>query len=584
MTSVRAAPLAVYALVVLACGANSHPELAPTTSRGGTHARLQFSISVPATLRGEPLTGRVFLAISRDSSPEPRLGAGSFLVTRPLFAVDVSNLAPGQVVAITDTTPGYPISSLGDIAAGDYYVQAIANVYTEFHRDDGHVIWAHLDWWEGQQFTISPGNLVSDVQSVHLDPQAGYVIPVPLTRILPEVDVPPDTKWVKHIRIQSDLLTKFWGQPIFLGATVLLPKGYEEHSRAHYPVVYVQGHFGLRPPLGFDTDSTEVSPAMREQLTAYNRETGFELYRAWNGPRLPRMIAVTFQHPTPYFDDSYAVNSANNGPYGDALLQELIPYLEAHFRIISKPYARVLTGGSTGGWETLALQIYHPDFFGGAWARYPDPVDFHDYGTPDAYADTNAFILGQTTPGSLSTVSEWFHPERPIIRGNDGQTLLTVRQESQLENVLGSHGRSAEQLEAWDAAYGPVGDDGYPVPLWNKRTGHINNEVITYMRNNGFDLRAYLEEHWAAVGPLLIDKLHVDVGDMDNFYLNLAVYDLQAFLNSTAHPHVPGDFHYGRPEKGHGWQHATTANIIREMGVAIVRHAPEDENPRAWNY
>jgi hypothetical protein len=584
MTSVRAALIPVYALVILACTPlNPQPTVDPSAAHA-PRSRLQFSVSVPSTLRDEPITGRVFITIGRDSDPEPRVDAGSVLVTRPLFAVDVSQLAPGQVAAITDTTPGYPVSSLRDLAPGDYYVQAIINVYTQFHRADGHVIWAHEDHWEGQHFASSPGNLVSEVQHVHLDPKAGYDISVPISRALPEVDVPADTRWVKHIKIQSDLLTKFWGRPVYLGATVLLPKGYEQHPKTHYPAVYVQGHFSLRPPLGFTPDSTDVPAALRAQLADYNRETGFELYKAWNGAHMPRMIAVTFQHPTPYFDDSYAVNSANNGPYGDALLQELVPYVEAHFRIISEPYARVLMGGSTGGWESLALQIYHPDFFGGAWAVSPDPVDFHDYGTPDAYADTNAFILGQPTPGSLSTVSEWFHPERPLLRGNDGQTLLTVRQLSRLENVLGSRGRSGEQFEAWDAAWGPIGDDGYPVPLWNKKTGHINHEVISYMEDHGYDLRGYLAQHWADVGPLLIDRLHIDIGDMDNFYLNLGVYDLQAFLNLTNHPHVPGDFRYGRPEKGHGWQHATTATILREMGAAIVRHAPATENTRAWNY
>jgi hypothetical protein len=184
----------------------------------------------------------------------------------------------------------------------------------------------------------------------------------------------------------------------------------------------------------------------------------------------------------------------------------------------------------------------------------------------------------------FSPVSEWFHPERAVMRGNDGQVFVTIRQMSQLEAVLGSHGRSAEQFGAWEAAYGPVGADGYPVPIWDKRTGHINREVAIYMRDHGFDLTAYLKEHWSTVGPQLVDKLNIDVGDMDNFYLNLAVYDLQAFLSTTTAPHVPGVFRYGRPEKGHGWQHTTTANMIREMAATITRHAPAGENTAAWQY
>src|SRR5206468_10109964 len=134
--------------------------------------------------------------------------------------------------------------------------------------------------------------------------------------------------------------------------------------------IYEQGHFGLEPPLFMQTDA----PGSESKWTTI----GYAGFQAWRGDNFPRMIAITFQHPTPYFDDSYAVNSANNGPYGDAIMQELIPYLEGRFRMIREPWARVLTGGSTGGWEALALQVYHPDFFGGTWVLYPDPVDFRN--------------------------------------------------------------------------------------------------------------------------------------------------------------------------------------------------------------
>ena len=222
-------------------------------------------------------------------------------------------------------------------------------------------------------------NLLSEPQKVHLDQkQSVTIVKITLTRIIPPIDVPKDTEWVKRIKIQSQILTAFWGRPMFLGATVLLPRGYPEHPDVSYPVVYVQSHFALSPPFDFATEPSNGPNlfAAMEKQAAGRRESGYEFYQSWNSDAFPRVIAVTFQHPTPYFDDSYAVNSANNGPYGDAIMQELIPYLEAHFRMIPKAYARVLTGGSTGGWESLSLQVYHPDFFGGTWTMYPDPVDF----------------------------------------------------------------------------------------------------------------------------------------------------------------------------------------------------------------
>jgi hypothetical protein len=526
----------------------------------------RFEVSFPAAAHAESITGRVFVFVSSDSAAEPRFQAGGYSASVPFFGVDVDGLAPGEAALIDAGTLGFPLASLEDLPAGDYWVQALINVYTQFRRADGHTIWAHMDQWEGQHFTRSPGNLLSGVERVHLDPGAGFDVKLETDRVIPPVEVPADTKWVKHVKFQSDLLTRFWGHPMYLGATVLLPRGYDEDADATYPTIYIQGHFNLRPPFGFDPDGRPESPEARAaRLERTAREPGYEFAQAWMGDDMPRMIAVTFQHPTPYYDDSYAVNSANNGPYGDALLQELIPYLESRFRMTPQPWARLLTGGSTGGWESLALQVFHPTFFGGTWTLYPDPVDFRNYQLTDAYADTSAFVPNE---------SGWWVPERFMMRDVAGQPHTTMRQLSQLEAVLGSHGRSAQQMNAWDAAYGPVGDDGYPRELWDKRTGHIDPEVAAYMRDEGYDLRAYLEKNWSTVGSDLADKVHVYVGDMDNFYLNLAVYRLEDFFKQTSNPHVPGTFEYGRPMKPHGWQPFTNAELVEMMAAHVKKHRP----------
>jgi hypothetical protein len=535
---------------------------------------LKFEITFPASAHKEPITGRVYVMLSDKPDPEPRLQVGSWGSHPPFFGVDVSQLKPGQPAVIDGSTLGFPTGSLRELPAGDYYVQALVNVYTQFHRSDGHTIWAHMDQWEGQQFNRSPGNLYSKVERVHLDPAKGFEVKLSLAQFIQPVKIPEDTAWVKHIKIQSKLLSKFWGRPIYLGAVVLLPKGYDSHPESYYPVIYEQGHFSQRAPFGFSPSEEDVSGRWQGLMRSYNIETGYEFYKAWTSDSFPRMIAVTFQHPTPYFDDSYAVNSANNGPYGDALMTELIPYVETHFRIIRKPYARVLTGGSTGGWESLALQVFHPDFFGGTWTLYPDPVDFTHDQLVNIYGDDNAFYA----PGN-----PWLRAVRPLSRESDGQVTTTMQQESQLEDVLGSHGRSGQQLEAWEAVYGPVGTDGYPEPLWDKRTGKINHTVADYMRNHGYDLTEYLRRNWPKIGPSLVGKIHVNVGDMDTYYLNLACYDLEKFLNSTTDPYYDGSFEYGRPEKGHGWQATTQENMVRIMAGHIAANAPADANLKQWH-
>jgi hypothetical protein len=544
------------------------------TARAATPG-VKFEISFPASVHSKPITGRVYVMLSDKREPEPRLQVGSWGSHPPFFGVDVRRLKPGKPAVIEGSTLGFPTRTMKDIPAGDYYVQGLVNVYTRFRRLDGHTIWAHMDQWEGQQFNRSPGNLYSKVVSVHLDPAAGFDIKLSLTQVIPPVKVPVDTSWVKHIKIRSKLLSKFWGRPIYLGAVVLLPRGYDSHPDSYFPVIYEQGHFSQQPPFGFSTTNGGVPGRWANIMRSYNVETGHQFYKAWNSDGFPRMIAVTFQHPTPYFDDSYAVNSANNGPYGDAIMTELIPYVETHFRIIRKPYARVLTGGSTGGWESLALQVFHPDFFGGTWTLYPDPVDFTHDQLINIYSDDNAFFA----PGR-----RWLRAVRPLSRENDGQVTTTVQQESQLEDVLGSHGRSGQQLEAWEAVYGPVGTDGYPKPLWDKSTGKIDHNVADYMREHGYDLTEYLRRNWPKVGPSLVGKIHINVGDMDTYYLNLACYDLEKFLESTTHPYYGGKFEYGRPEKGHGWQAATQENMVRTMAGHIAANAPADAELKQWHY
>lgn len=529
-------------------------------------AETKFEISFPASLNGEPITGRVFVMISKNNRVEPRLQAGSYQASVPFYGVDVDALKPGANAVIDSSTLGYQVESLSQLPAGEYYVQALLNVYTQVHRKDGHKIWVHWDQWEGQQWNRSPGNLVSEVQRVRLDPASGFNIRLSLTKKLPPVVVPPDTEWVKRVKIQSKMLSEFWGRPVYLGATILLPKGFDQNPSQKYPAIYIQGHFGLNAPFGFTNQ--QVPPESEEQrkarLARSAREPGQEFSKAWMSDDFPRMAAVTFQHPTPYYDDSYAVNSVNNGPYGDALTQELIPYLEEKFRLIAKPEARVLTGGSTGGWESLALQILHPKFFNGTWSLYPDPVDFRRYQMSNVYEDDNAFEV---------PAGDWAKVIRPLSRNADGQVTLTMREMSRLEAVLGSNVRSGQQIAAWDAAYGPIGKDGYPRPIWDRLTGKIDREVALYMRDNGYDLRYNLEKNWSKIGPDLVGKIHVYCGDMDNYYLNLAVYQLEDFLKAADSPKAEAVFEYGRPMKPHGWQPFTNAELVKMMAARINKTA-----------
>jgi len=282
------------------------------------------------------------------------------------------------------------------------------------------------------------------------------------------------------------------------------------------------------------------------------------------------MIGVTFQHPTPYYDDSYAVNSPNVGPYGDAIMRELIPYIEEHFRVKRDPWARTLTGGSTGGWEALALQVFHPDDFGGTWALCPDPVDFRYYELINIYEDENAYWRE----------SRGLRTETPEARDTDGRPWYTVRNTAYYEHVLGPNHRSGRQWAIWEAAYGPIGPDGYPAPLWNWLTGEIDHDVAKeWLR---FDLRHILETGWSTLGPKLAGKLHIYTGGADTFFLESAVILLEEFLESTTDPYYGGTVTYG-DRQPHCWG-PRGRELIDLIEEHMLENAPDGADRTSWLY
>lgn len=529
--------------------------LALAAPRQGTEAQApRFEVTVSAAAHPGPLTGRLVLILATSAQPEPRLAIS--VHGSAVFGVDLEGLLPGQSAVVDTSALGHPWP-LASLPPGDYVAQAAVNVYEEVHRADGHTLWLPMNDGTIAFFTAAPGNLYSDPVPVRVG--EGGVVRLAIANVVPPARAPVDTEWIKHVRIQSDMLTRFWGRPIYVNATVLLPRGYGEEPGRRYPSVYALGH---NVPFGFNPDSTRVR-GVGEINPVTGVESGYDFYKAWIADDFPRVIAITFQQATPFFPDSYSVNSANNGPYGDAIVQEIIPALEERFRIIREPYARILEGASTSGWQSLSLQLNYPDFFGGAWILQPDPIDFRRFQLTNIYEDENAFTLAV---GNLTR-------ERPFRRTVEGQMVWTVRELSRFEAVLGSRGRSEYQLEGWEAVYGPVGSDGYPRPLWDKLTGVIDREVADYWRDNGYDLREYAERNWPTLGPKLAGKLHFFIPDMDDFYLNLAMYRFEDFLRGATDPVSDAEFFYGRPMKGHSWHAFPWAEMVRRMAAKIEASA-----------
>jgi len=499
---------------------------------------LEVNVHLPTGRASKPLDGRLLVLFSTDASTEPRFQISDTPKTQLVFGADVDQFRSGSSHTVSSEAFGYPIKRLSGIQPGEYTVQVLFDLYETFHRADGHTLKLPTDRGEGRQWNRAPGNLYS--KPVKLTITRGANIQLNLTEEIPPIPQPKDTKYIRHFRIQSELLTKFWGKPVYLGANILLPHGFEEHPNAKYPLMLFHGHFpadfsGFRPEPPDDTLKPDYSE--RFKISGYNRiveQEAHAFYKQWTGSNLPRFLAVEVQHANQFYDDSYAVNSANLGPYGDAIMKELLPAIEKQFRGIGQGWARFTYGGSTGGWEALAAQIFYPTEFNGAFGACPDPIDFRAYTTVNLYEDANAYY----------TVGPHQRIPRPGKRDWRGHVSATVETLNQFELALGSKTRSGQQFDIWEAVYSPVGPDGYPKRIWNKETGEIDKQVAVYWREN-YDLRHILARDWPKLGKQLEGKLHIYCGDMDNYYLNNAVYLMEDFLKTTTNPAYGGEVKYG---------------------------------------
>jgi hypothetical protein len=550
---------------------------------------VRFEVSVSDGHGRAAIDGRLLVMVSNDDRDEPRFQINDSPSSQVVAGVDVAGMTPGTPAVLDETAVAYPIDSLAQLPEGTYTVQAVLQVYETFHRADGKTVKLPMDQGEGRQWNRAPGNLYSAPRKVKISPARSATISLTLDKVIPPIPAPPETKYIKHVRIQSERLTKFWGRPMYLGAHVLLPHGFAEHPDARYPLVIDHGHFpqtfeGFReepPDPNLKPDYSE-----RFRWPGYNRtqqELAHQFFKDWTGPTFPRFLLIQVQHANPYYDDSYAVNSENLGPYGDAINYELIPYIEKTFRGLGEGWARFMYGGSTGGWEALGVQVLYPDYYNGCFAACPDPIDFRQYTVVDIYQDTNAFFVE----------GPWRKVPRPGLRNYLGHVSTTIEAMNRLELVLGEKGRSGGQWDIWQAVFSPVAADGYPKPIFDKRTGAIDRDVAAYWRDH-YDIGHILQRDWAKIGPKLRGKIHIYVGEADNYFLNNAVYLVEDFLKTTKTPPYEGVVDY-QPRAEHCWNgDHTQPNAISRLRYAqmfapkilerILATAPAGADVKSWRY
>ena len=547
-----------------------------------------FTISIPETLHTQNLDGRLLVLLTTKEDQEPRFNISDGPNTGLAFGIDVENWASGSTQTVSSEAYGYPIESIAEIPPGTYYAQALLHKYETFNRSDGHTVKMPMDRGEGQQWNRAPGNLYNTPVKIEVKANGQQEFELTLDQEVPPIDPPEDTEYIKHIKIKSELLSKFWGRDMYLGAHILLPEGFEENPEIKYPLAIMHGHFPYDFG-GFRTEPVDTTIpceySSRFGVDCYNRivqQEAYDFYKAWTGPDFPRVLAIKIQHANPFYDDSYAVNSENLGPYGDAITYELIPYIEENFRGIGEGWARFVYGGSTGGWEALAVQVMYPKEYGGCFAACPDPIDFRAFCLVDLYKDKNAYYLE----------SEFKKTLRAGHRDYLGHVSSTLKDMNLRELTLGTKGRSGQQWDIWEAVYSPVGSDGYPQRIWDKKTGEINPEVAAYWKEN-YDLAHILKRDWAKNSADWVGKIRIYCGDMDNYYLNNAVYLTEEILESTD-PYYDGEVDYGdRAEHCWNGDHTQPNHISRlryhrmfipKWANELTRTAPEGADLLSWRY
>jgi hypothetical protein len=494
---------------------------APWLNAAKESTTLRFEVTVTDDLLDKQHDGRLLVVLGRSNKWEPRQRIDTNPGSSLLFGTDVRGLGAGSVGVLDEKAIGFPMVNLARVPAGDYYVQALFIM----NRD--------------LQLLDAPGNLFSQPIKVKIDPATGGIVKLHLTHAIPPEELPPNAEFVHYIKLKSELLSRFHGRPIYLRAAIILPRDFTKNKDWRYPLrVYTGGA------------ATRFTNAQYYML----KDSPFR--KTWLADDVPQMIMLHLDGAGP-FGDPYQVNSENNGPYGEAVTQELIPYVESKYRGIGRPYARVLDGGSTGGWVSLALQVFYPDFFNGAWAHSPDPVDFRAFELVNLYEDENMYVNRNGF-------------ERPSAREINGDVRFTMRHEVQIERVLGRGDRwelAGRDWGSWNAVFGPRGNDGLPKPLWDGKTGEIDRSVVDHWKR--YDLRLLLERNWKTLGPKLSGKIHIWVGEADDYFLNNAVHLLDQFL-SKAKPAYQGRISYGS-RGDHGWRVLSERQLMDEMAAAIEK-------------
>ncbi len=421
-----------------------------------------FEVTLDAAAFPEPYTGPVFIAMAEEG--EPRQAMHGWFNAPPVLRFDLHEAAGGTTVKLSpkDAAAHHPVD-WSTVFNGTWQVQAVARTSVT-----------------GREAGLAEGDTYGDVVEIEYDPSAEGTVALTLDhRVGPATF--QETERIKHFEFESPALSKFHGFPYPMHAGVLLPKDYDE--KTDYPVIY--------SVTGFAGTHTSI----RRWAAAAPNEV------------LDGCIVVVPDASNRY-GHSVFCDSVSIGPWGHALVHELIPALEKEYGGAGAA-ERYVTGVSSGGWSSLWLQVAYPEAFAGCWSHVPDPIDFHDFQQIDLYTP-----LENGSPRNMY-VDEDGAP-RPLAR-RGGEVMLTYEDFVRREHVL----RPGGQIRSFEATFSSPGKDGAPRRVFDVATGVIDHEAAQAWRK--YDISHLLLTGWDELGPRLAGKIHVYAGEVDTFYLEGAV-------------------------------------------------------------
>jgi hypothetical protein len=485
-----------------------------------TAAPLRFEITLDPAVAPQGSSGRMIVFLTDASKPRERLSGGFIPGETWMAAMEYEHIGPGAAVMFDADVMAYP-KPFSQAARGDYEVMALLD------PDHSYALTAQ-----------SGGDLYSAVATLRdFNPANAAPVKLTLDKITPARPKPQDTENIKLVEFQSPMLSAFWGRPIVMQAGVVLPQDYARDPSKRYPAVYNVHGFG-----GDHTTAWRAGPGLVKDMAS--------------GRKFP-MVHVFLNGSFPTGHHVFA-DSLNNGPWGKALTQEFIPYLESKFPMIAQTGARFLTGHSSGGWSTMWLEVNYPDVFGGTWSTSPDPVDLHSFTGIDV------------TPGSGENAYRTKDGrERNLVRIN-GKNVASIEQFAKAEEVQGEFGG---QFASFEWVWSPRGVDGRPMKIFNRDTGELDPFVEEAWRK--YDIRRIVEENWSTLGPKLLGKLHLVVGSEDTFHLEEAAKMFCDFLKAKGREDVceivPGRDHMNLYQKYKTYPDGLEIRIDREMKDAFER-------------